>query len=113
MNLQAYLDRNDLSRADFAKQIGVSEVAVTRYIGGKRMPRPEVLSKIREATNGAVTPNDFLPEQEAGAPRPFRPEGPLDELQGDVGPSRAGEASLEPHGVGSAFNQTEITAAAE
>lgn len=60
MKLDQYLDENDISRADFAKSIGVSEVSVTRYIGGTRMPRPTVQTRIFERTKGAVTPNDFL-----------------------------------------------------
>lgn len=60
MRLQQFLDQNNIGRAEFAKAIGVSEVAITRYVGGKRMPRPEILVKIKVATNGAVTPNDFL-----------------------------------------------------
>jgi transcriptional regulator with XRE-family HTH domain len=60
MKLDQFISESGLSRADFAKAIGVSEVSVTRYIGGSRIPRPVVLAKISEVTKGSVTPNDFL-----------------------------------------------------
>jgi transcriptional regulator with XRE-family HTH domain len=75
MTLQQFLDQTNMSRAEFAKAIGVSEVAITRYIGGKRMPRPELLVKIVEATGGAVTPNDFLPEKASHPTRPNESAG--------------------------------------
>lgn len=64
-----------MSRADFAKAVGVSEVAITRYVGGKRMPRPDLLVKIKEATRGAVTADDFLPSSASPeGSSPFSPE---------------------------------------
>jgi transcriptional regulator with XRE-family HTH domain len=74
MKLQQFLDQNNISRADFARAVGVSEVAITRYVGGKRMPRTDLLVKIREATKGAVTADDFLPEP---APAPAEQAAPF------------------------------------
>jgi transcriptional regulator with XRE-family HTH domain len=62
MDIRTYLTKNGLSRADFARIIGVSEVSVTRYIGGQRMPKPDVMAKIMSVTGGVVTANDFVAE---------------------------------------------------
>lgn len=61
MTLAEFLSSNGLSHSAFAERVGVSQVAVTRYALGHRVPRPEVLARIREATRGAVTANDFMP----------------------------------------------------
>lgn len=60
MKLETFLTENEMSRSDFARIVGVSEVSICRYIANQRMPKRDVLSKIMEATNGAVTPNDFV-----------------------------------------------------
>jgi hypothetical protein len=60
LKLDQFLAEKDMSRADFAKAIGVSEVSVTRYIGGTRLPQPAIMARIAVVTDGAVTPNDFL-----------------------------------------------------
>lgn len=61
-----YLERNGLTDGAFAKLIGVSQPTVFRYRNG-RIPTPDVMQKIVEATAGSVTPNDFfgLPEAKA------------------------------------------------
>lgn len=61
MKLSDYLSGQNESPAAFAAAIGVSRQAVHRYKAGERVPRPEVLSRIRAATNGAVTADDFMP----------------------------------------------------
>lgn len=65
--LERYLERNRLTQADFAERVGTTQGAIARYIAGQRMPRPEVLVRIIDATGGEVTANDFLPEA-GGAP---------------------------------------------
>ena len=67
MNLATYLSERKISDARFAELIGVSQVAVTRYATGKRVPRPEHMKRIREVTAGQVTPDDFF--REGAAPR--------------------------------------------
>jgi len=44
---------------DFAESVGFSKGGVLKWISGERYPRHEAISKIMEATNGAVTANDF------------------------------------------------------
>ncbi|MEM1353895.1 MAG: helix-turn-helix transcriptional regulator [Planctomycetota bacterium] len=60
MKLSDYLVTQQLGPAAFARQIGVGRMSVHRYISGERFPRPDVLERIYEATQGQVTPNDFL-----------------------------------------------------
>lgn len=70
MNLSDYLSENSISRAEFAERIGVSEVSICRYVMKKRVPRPEQLRRIREATGGAVTANDFMCDSDPEARAP-------------------------------------------
>src|ERR1700730_6844335 len=60
MKLSDYLSSSDLSERDFAARLGVTAKAVSHWVGGFRTPRPEQMQKIRDATGGVVTPNDFL-----------------------------------------------------
>jgi predicted transcriptional regulator len=65
MTLADYLAMKKISQAEFAQSIGVSQVAVSRYASGQRMPRRNWLLKIRDVTGGLVTGNDFLETMEA------------------------------------------------
>lgn len=49
-----------LGDAEFAASIGVSRQAVHRYKTGDRVPEWAVLGRIKDITNGMVTPDDFL-----------------------------------------------------
>lgn len=60
MTLGEYLSEHQISDRAFADKIGVTRQALHRYRRHERQPRPDVLRRIREATDGAVTPNDFL-----------------------------------------------------
>lgn len=60
MKLEIYLDVTKKSRSEFAKNLGVTEASLCRYINGDRMPRPSLLKKIAQTTAGAVMPNDFV-----------------------------------------------------
>jgi len=60
MTLRQYLALAGLTQHEFGSQIGVSQIAVSRYVNGLRMPRREHLRRIIEATEGAVMPNDFV-----------------------------------------------------
>jgi transcriptional regulator with XRE-family HTH domain len=59
MRLRRYLDTNSITLPRFAKLIGVSVQSVHRYANGERIPRPEVMERIKRVTKGAVLPNDF------------------------------------------------------
>lgn len=66
MRLQAYLDENKLSLADFAKLMtadGIttcSEFGVRKWVRGERTPRPDAMRRIEQVTGGAVAPADFI-----------------------------------------------------
>lgn len=60
MILSDYLNQHDVSDRAFAERIGVSRQALHRYRTGKRTPKPPVMKRIREATGGAVTADDFI-----------------------------------------------------
>jgi transcriptional regulator with XRE-family HTH domain len=65
MKLAEYLAANKISQAEFAQKVGVSQVAISRYADGQRMPRRKWLVKIRQMTGGLVTSEDFLESVEA------------------------------------------------
>lgn len=65
MKLAEYLATKKLSQAEFARIIEASQVAVSRYASGRRMPRRDRMLKIREVTGGLVTGDDFLEGVEA------------------------------------------------
>lgn len=60
MKIREFLKKHRIEQADFAGQIGISPQAVSCFCLGKRIPRSDVMRKIFDATNGAVTPNDFF-----------------------------------------------------
>ena len=65
MKLRTYLDQHRISASEFARLINVRRMTVHRYLGD-RVPRPEILKRITEATNGAVTANDFIEPPDQG-----------------------------------------------
>lgn len=54
-----FIENRDVSRASFAKNIGVSEPALSMYINRKRFPRAPVLIRIEQETNNQVTASDM------------------------------------------------------
>lgn len=71
MRLSDYLEKNRLTQTAFAELIGADQGQIARYVSGERLPRRDLMQKIIDATDGAVTPNDFFqvptPSQEAAA----------------------------------------------
>ena len=60
MKLKRWLKNNEVKVIDFSKLIGVTKQAVYKWLEGSAFPRHDVLSKILKATNGDVTPVDFM-----------------------------------------------------
>ena len=60
MTLEAYLQGRNLTHDEFAKLIGCEQPTVTRFVNGKRIPSPDLMRRIAEATDGQVTANDFF-----------------------------------------------------
>ncbi len=60
MTLAQYLEAHGLSYAEFARIIGATgKDTVRRYATSGRVPHPDMMAKIVEATDNLVTPNDF------------------------------------------------------
>lgn len=59
MNLNQFLQKNQLTSAQFAAQLGVSRGAVQKWREGVRIPRPWIMIKITLITEGQVTPTDW------------------------------------------------------
>ncbi|WP_395664388.1 3,4-dihydroxy-2-butanone-4-phosphate synthase [Methylocella sp.] len=61
MKLDDWLKRNNVSRAEFARRIGLSKGAVTQFCNtADAWVSRETARQIFRETGGAVTPNDFL-----------------------------------------------------
>ena len=73
MRLGDWLAERQMTREQFGALVGVDHSAVTKWVHG-RMPRREHLAKIREATGGLVTPDDFV-EGPGVADAPVRQAG--------------------------------------
>jgi hypothetical protein len=65
MTLGEYLTSKRVAPAEFAKQIGVTREAALMWLSAARIPRPKMMERIKTATGGAVTPNDFHHPSEA------------------------------------------------
>ncbi len=64
MKLKDYLAKKHLTIADFAAEMGLTYAAVRQYVNAGRVPKPSVMRKIIEKTNGEVRPSDFYEENE-------------------------------------------------
>ena len=62
MTLSEYLARSGLSQSELALQLDVAPSTVSRYLRGEIAPTLEQMGRIQKATNGAVQPNDWLPQ---------------------------------------------------
>lgn len=60
MTLQEYLEKYDLTEAEFAAKIGKNQTTVGRYKRRTLTPRPPVIAQIQEATKGAVKFKDWV-----------------------------------------------------
>jgi transcriptional regulator with XRE-family HTH domain len=67
MTLEDWLSKHEMSDAEFARVSGIGQRAlVHKYRHGRQFPSFENLQRIKKATRGAVTANDFV-EQRAKA----------------------------------------------
>jgi 3,4-dihydroxy 2-butanone 4-phosphate synthase/GTP cyclohydrolase II len=60
MTLRDWLEKNRVSRADFAKRVGVSDVQITRIINGDRQASLKLALAIERETGGIVRPRDLM-----------------------------------------------------
>ena len=71
MKLREWLDKRGMTAKELAAQIAVSPAMITRITKGQ-VPRPDVMTKLAEVTEGQVRPDDFyeLPRVSQGEPAP-------------------------------------------
>jgi predicted transcriptional regulator len=60
MKLADFLSQRAMSQTEFANSVGVTTASISRYISGDRLPSAAVMRKIREVTEGKVTPDDLV-----------------------------------------------------
>ena len=63
MHLSEYMADNGLTDAQVASAIGRSRSIVTRYRNRKLRPDWDAVIRIKEFTEGAVSPNDWVESQ--------------------------------------------------
>ena len=68
MKLHDWLAEHDKTAAWLAERTGLSASYLSRLIEGERSPSIETCAKIAEATGGAVTANDYMPEPKRKRP---------------------------------------------
>ena len=66
MKLSYYLSKHGIRPSRFAADIGVSPQTITGWCKGTFWIKHDQAVKVLQATNGEVTPNDFLKMEEAG-----------------------------------------------
>ena len=62
MKLRKWLNLQVLTNREFARMIGASEAAVSRWMAAdedRRIPRLEYMASIQKVTGGKVKPQDF------------------------------------------------------
>lgn len=59
MLLREWLPKSSFDIPKLAQKLEVDPISVGRYINGRRMPLPEIISKIATITNGDVTHSDL------------------------------------------------------
>ncbi len=78
MKLADYLEQNRMTAADFATLIGVHKSSVSRWVdpdsstGIEHRPGWDVLKKIKQVTDGQVTADDFMGDEQS-TPDPHPP----------------------------------------
>jgi transcriptional regulator with XRE-family HTH domain len=69
--LTRYREAQGLNRKQLAQRLGTTAATVSRIEAGIRYPSVKLMRQIMAATNGAITPNDFVvqsaPEQSGAA----------------------------------------------
>jgi transcriptional regulator with XRE-family HTH domain len=59
MRLSSFLSERGMTRAEFAAEVGVHPVTVSKWCSGAMRPRWNFIDAIQRITGGAVTATDF------------------------------------------------------
>lgn len=62
MKLATYLSENDIKPVAFAALLDVAPSTITRILRGERTPRIDLIAKIKTATGGKVSAEDWMSE---------------------------------------------------
>ena len=65
MLLKDWREREGLDRTEVARQARVTVEAIRLYEMGQRIPQREIMVRLREISDGAVTANDFYEDTAA------------------------------------------------
>jgi transcriptional regulator with XRE-family HTH domain len=65
--LDRYLAERGMTNVEFGRAVDASEATISRLRKGKQAPSYSLVLRIRDATKGAVTADDFLPASPAPA----------------------------------------------
>ncbi|WP_139413284.1 helix-turn-helix domain-containing protein [Bartonella mastomydis] len=60
--LKLYLSKNNITYAEFAILVGVTQASVARYVNKKRFPHPKIIQKIAEVTDNYISLSDWYQE---------------------------------------------------
>jgi DNA-binding transcriptional regulator YdaS (Cro superfamily) len=60
MQLRDYLRLEKEKAESFSVRVGVTVFAVRKWVRGERVPRPATIMKIKKATKGKVTAEDWM-----------------------------------------------------
>lgn len=60
MKLNDFLEEGGTSMGQFAQLVGTTTATISRVADGIVVPRRDLMKRIYEATEGAVTPNDLV-----------------------------------------------------
>lgn len=63
MTLKDWMEKNDVDILQASESFGASIFAVKKWLRGERTPRPSMQAKIKRATKGAVTGDDWVPKE--------------------------------------------------
>lgn len=64
MQLQAWLDKQEMSVAEFSRRLGRPYLTVWRWLRRNRTPDKDMRKQIREVTRGQVKPSDWFTHED-------------------------------------------------
>lgn len=57
--LKSYIKEQGVTQRNFAKLLGITPNAISKYLANQRFPNRDIILKIEKATNGYVRPSDW------------------------------------------------------
>jgi len=66
MKFSDWIEQERLSRSEVGRRLGISQGHISDLCAGRFWPSRSIAVRIWRLTDGAVTPNDFLTDEEIG-----------------------------------------------